>query len=599
MNTKDNITNNIDVEKIFANFPNHQYWKMLIDQAYWSVGPNYFDRDQSPGYLQSVSRALYYNLLTINQPLTADLILGLHGVAYHKQDAHFIGKFVEESRFSITLKDITQDGLAELIEHIRLKKTPTRFLELIYPANEDINDLGDLNPNAYAKYPEMDPLGHFKLDENKTSSELAERMLQLMKKREKLVFLRTSTIDQVFNQINEYIETYHQEISEAKDDNEKKLAAIVKLIHYMHIYHPFGDGNGRTFIFILLNKLLIMNGFTPSIVQDPALFSCWSVSELVKEVKEGQLLFKSICDANIENKDTKLTDYIGEYTNLNEDEFLFNKAKIDLGGFFEEYDSNNDIKEFIDKNRSRLLQLMTERYSFQTIKLVMDRIKPDMKEIQHLIDQAAINGNLSLFSYFAQHYQSHYPEIHQQLTRHDNIIKYLRNFNAKDGIKLLQQLPIQNTQYFELLINSSINTSYNNCESIFFTSLTERDYGNDYRGYIDYMLNQITTAQFMKLMNTDFNGINGVQLLTLFLDSDKFINHIHKLDISKRWELISLLKSQITSENEDVIKSLSTRKSQIDTAIKNITHLSGEKLSIANEISSRKVEQNQSQKNVR
>lgn len=100
-------------------------------------------------------------------------------------------------------------------------------------------------------------------------------------------------LPQCKEKINELFETYYKDIKLAKSD-EGELLAIVKLCRALEIYHPFRDGNQRTIVFCLLNKLLIENNFSPVILEDPVVFDGYlSAEELVDAVKKGMQTFEA------------------------------------------------------------------------------------------------------------------------------------------------------------------------------------------------------------------------------------------------------------------------------------------------------------------
>lgn len=68
---------------------------------------------------------------------------------------------------------------------------------------------------------------------------------------------------------------------------EKKLFLIVCYIQDCEQLHPFRDANCRTFCMLLLNFLLIQNGFPLSLLKNPNCFDLFSRHELVIEVIHG------------------------------------------------------------------------------------------------------------------------------------------------------------------------------------------------------------------------------------------------------------------------------------------------------------------------
>lgn len=66
-----------------------------------------------------------------------------------------------------------------------------------------------------------------------------------------------------------------------------KLHAIISLVQECEQCHPFIDANGRTFCMLLLNHLLMRNGFFPVILKDPTCFKLYSKKQLLAEVLDG------------------------------------------------------------------------------------------------------------------------------------------------------------------------------------------------------------------------------------------------------------------------------------------------------------------------
>ncbi len=92
--------------------------------------------------------------------------------------------------------------------------------------------------------------------------------------------------------LNYYIKTYETSLARATNDYGK-LLAIVRIIRALEIAHPFADANQRVFVFLLLNKLLLQNGFLPVILDDPYVFEGYmSADELVGELKLGFKYFR-------------------------------------------------------------------------------------------------------------------------------------------------------------------------------------------------------------------------------------------------------------------------------------------------------------------
>ena len=90
------------------------------------------------------------------------------------------------------------------------------------------------------------------------------------------------------------IDHYRQALPRAATENAK-LAEIAKCVQRLEQAHLFMDGNARTTGFLVLNKLLLENGFSPAMIADPNRFDAFSINELVQEIRQGQETFADHC----------------------------------------------------------------------------------------------------------------------------------------------------------------------------------------------------------------------------------------------------------------------------------------------------------------
>jgi len=94
---------------------------------------------------------------------------------------------------------------------------------------------------------------------------------------------------------NAILGTYHQEIENAQDDDQK-LNAIGKAIQDLYRSHLFKDGNTRTVVVNLMNRMLLDNGLSPAILNDPKVAATCSLSEFVQHIKDGQTTFERLTE---------------------------------------------------------------------------------------------------------------------------------------------------------------------------------------------------------------------------------------------------------------------------------------------------------------
>ena len=96
------------------------------------------------------------------------------------------------------------------------------------------------------------------------------------------------TMEEAPGLANAFFTRYYQEIGAAAGGALAQLTAIVRLVRALHVYHFFRDANGRLNTMVVLNKLLLENGFPPAIVSDPAIFGGGrTIAELIDDVHNG------------------------------------------------------------------------------------------------------------------------------------------------------------------------------------------------------------------------------------------------------------------------------------------------------------------------
>lgn len=77
---------------------------------------------------------------------------------------------------------------------------------------------------------------------------------------------------------------------------EEKLYAIVECVWYLEHSHVFTDANLRTSVFLIMNKLLLQNGFSPVLADDPNIIDGRSKEEVVQCIKQWQVAYKAMVE---------------------------------------------------------------------------------------------------------------------------------------------------------------------------------------------------------------------------------------------------------------------------------------------------------------
>lgn len=88
------------------------------------------------------------------------------------------------------------------------------------------------------------------------------------------------TIEKITSNYNEKIKTLSSE--------DQKLLLIAETIQNYELLHPFDDANGRVFVNVLLNHLLMQNGLVPATFYEPNIFDAHTPEQLVEKIREAQ-----------------------------------------------------------------------------------------------------------------------------------------------------------------------------------------------------------------------------------------------------------------------------------------------------------------------
>lgn len=112
-------------------------------------------------------------------------------------------------------------------------------------------------------------------------------------------------MQEIIDSYNEKISAIHNKLDkeqttkvdkEAASFNDEILRVILEHIRQLELLHPFIDGNGRTFVNVLCNRLLMQQGYPPCTFYDPNIFDLKSIDQIIEcltigdseEVKENK-----------------------------------------------------------------------------------------------------------------------------------------------------------------------------------------------------------------------------------------------------------------------------------------------------------------------
>lgn len=183
--------------------------------------------------------------------------------------------------------------------------------------------------------------------------------------------------DYVAREMRAITANYNQSIAKAMTDDEK-LTVIVDHIQQYERLHPFMDGNGRTFVNLLLNYLLMKNGFPPATFYEPNLFDVYSVDDLVTVIKNGIAVTQDVLNGNKSIFDFDSTSCDGVvYQDIVKD-FVNERSKIlsnanQTGNTHEIASTNLGENKIVEMSQNK--PLLTDRIAEDFIHQVLEEAK--------------------------------------------------------------------------------------------------------------------------------------------------------------------------------------------------------------------------------
>ena len=238
------LTGKNNFSEAFKDFPQDNKWRLFIDSKKQIEENGWLDFEcREPGYLQGMYAAWDLVENSIEDDLSIGLIKSLH-----LQCTGGVRGMVNSLTPGCFRQGCSRNGLSEG-ENVSI----AGLIELI--ESEHYNRHYHIE-NAFIKFPTRE-LALFEND--------------------------------ITHLMNEYYGTIH-----SAPHPEKKLFCIIRLISSLERLHPFSDGNTRLFSMILLNRELIKQGFSPTIMQNPNRSVGFSQRELYDEIIQGMETFQQI-----------------------------------------------------------------------------------------------------------------------------------------------------------------------------------------------------------------------------------------------------------------------------------------------------------------
>lgn len=86
---------------------------------------------------------------------------------------------------------------------------------------------------------------------------------------------------------------FYQSQINATAEDKTKLHIIAETCQTLDQLHLFNDANIRT-IYLLLNQMLVQNGFPRTALKNPNIIDCFSISELIDNIMQGQEYYREL-----------------------------------------------------------------------------------------------------------------------------------------------------------------------------------------------------------------------------------------------------------------------------------------------------------------
>ncbi|MFY0564052.1 DUF4157 domain-containing protein [Archangium lansingense] len=318
-----------------ARLPRRRWWKIFIEGRHHAEpnGPLYFDLDQSPGFYDTMTRAFEQELLPKqgNSLIDAKKYDELHRLVVdgvlrstdskktnfepvpHQQSSN-------STTFPMTLPPQVPNAFGlqemELAGELGKKSSSTTATSLYEKVLTRQGEQYVIQTNYRAS--EMPRKVQALLDryykdlESAASTRDLVKRVQELKAQSRTLYQSSSFFSRTLSTLSSTLSGHDEK--DDKEENERQLKnaeedysrnvlrAIVRLVRALHVGHFYTDANGRLNTMLLLNKLLLQNGFSPVILNDNAIFGGrMNIEQLRLQVEAGLKAFDDeVKDASTE-----------------------------------------------------------------------------------------------------------------------------------------------------------------------------------------------------------------------------------------------------------------------------------------------------------
>jgi hypothetical protein len=221
-------------------------WKLVIDARCHTVGPWAFESES--GYLLGMLSGFEFMLASLEQPLSAKLFEDMHDHAVTGVRSMYRTEFRKGIR----------DGGPEVVFNVRI------------PENATMKGLEEFK----ARYSDTNP------------ARIVPKLEADTRGRDAGIVVGAYGSKAALHTAAERIISEHLTMA-GSGDKAVVLKSIAECLSRLEQYHFFDDGNARTVGVLVLNMLLLQQGFGMCILENPNRLDMYSVDEIVEEIERG------------------------------------------------------------------------------------------------------------------------------------------------------------------------------------------------------------------------------------------------------------------------------------------------------------------------
>lgn len=252
--------------------PEDNLWKMCIDQDRWS---SRYDFETEMGYMNGMYNGFRIMIDNISKPLNAESLANIHDSCVRDVYGRDIDGYLKEGyrldneRNYFRLihgRNMSGKGFNEILERMGTTNEQEKLML------DGVEFKSIRNNDRFGIYINSDFVSeknqYFLVSKGKSDKECRE------------------IAENELSKCNHSIEK----------DEDTIIHEIANLCMELERAHLFSDGNARTYGFVVINKLLIDAGLSPTILENPNHLDGFSIEEIVQEIREGQGRFQALLE---------------------------------------------------------------------------------------------------------------------------------------------------------------------------------------------------------------------------------------------------------------------------------------------------------------